>query len=50
MLFPEYIDGYEDYSSEARYIEEQRKIYRQYGLSIFESFEEYMQNREEERS
>ena len=49
-MFPEYIDGYEDYRSEARYIEGQRNIYRQYGLSIFETFEEYMQDKEEERS
>ena len=47
-MFPVYVDGYEDYSSEARYIEKQRNIYREYGLSVFESFEEYMQDREEE--
>ena len=47
-MFPCYIDGYEDYNTEAQTIEEQRKLYRQYGLSIFESFEEYMQDKEEE--
>lgn len=47
-MFPVYIDGYEDYASESERIQLERDNYRRYGLSIFESFEEYMQDREEE--
>lgn len=47
-MFPVYIDGYEDYASEECKIQTARDDYRRYGLSIFESFEEYMQDREEE--
>lgn len=47
-MFPVYFDGYEDYASESDRIRMERDNYRRYGLSIFESFEEYMQDREEE--
>lgn len=47
-MFPNYIDGYEDYTTEAEKIQTARDNYRRYGLSIFESFEEYMQDREED--
>lgn len=40
---------FDDYTSEAEYIERHRRIYRQYGLSIFETFEEYMMDRMEEQ-
>ena len=40
--------GYDD-MTEAEYIERCRKTYRQYGLSIFETFEEYMMDRMEEQ-
>ena len=46
-MFPIYIDGYEDYSTEAQRIEQARRDYRRYGLAIFESFEEYMEDKEE---
>ena len=35
--------------TEYQRIEQYRKDYRRYGLAIFESFEEYAQDREEER-
>lgn len=47
-MFPVYIDGYEDYASESERVRIERDNYRRYGLSIFESFEEYMQDREED--
>jgi hypothetical protein len=47
-MFPTYIDGYEDYTSESERIRLERNNYKRYGLSIFESFEEYMQDREED--
>lgn len=47
-MFPVYIDGYEDYATEAEKIQTARDDYRLFGLSIFESFEEYMQDKEEE--
>lgn len=47
-MFPVYVDGYEDYASESERIRLERDNYRQYGLSIFESFEEYMQDKEED--
>ena len=45
--FPVYIDGYEDYSTEADMVRLARSEYNRLGLSIFESFEEYMQDKEE---
>ena len=47
-MFPVYIDGFEDYASESERIRIARDEYRQFGISIFESFEEYMQDREED--
>lgn len=47
-MFPTYIDGYEDYTPESARIDSARKTFKQYGLAVFESFEEYMQDREEE--
>lgn len=48
-MFPCYIDGYEDYNdTESNRIQQARNDYRRFGLSIFESFEEYMQDKEEE--
>ena len=46
-MFPCYIDGYEDYSTESERIRSARDDYKRYGLNIFESFEEYMQDKEE---
>lgn len=34
--------------TEQEKINDYRRTYKQYGLAIFESFEEYVQNREEE--
>ena len=47
-MFPVYVDGYEDYASDSERIRRARDEYRRFGLSIFESFEEYMQDREED--
>jgi len=45
-MFPCYIDGYEDYNdTESNRIRTAREEYRRLGLGIFESFEEYCDDR-----